>query len=261
MVQGLRSPQRIDTELLHTYAATRWQAFWLLRLPAALPFLLPSLRVAVAAGLVGAMVAELPTGAQAGLGARLLTGSYYGNTVGIWSALVMSALLGLVLTGAVAGIERQVAALGYTAVTQEQFKDKIANFYIYHTGFGTNILLMTIISFIVGLSISGQTFYSFILENLEKFGALKAIGAKGRDLVLMILFMATFTALTGFGLGIGLVTLMISITRARLPNYAAMITFWNLGLAFGMVVVIAAISSYFGVRKVLKIEPFDIFRG
>lgn len=106
MVQGLRSPQRIETELMHTYAATRWQAFWLLRLPAALPYLFPSLRVAIAAGLVGAMVAELPTGAQAGLGARLLTGSYYGNTVGIWSALVLSALLGLGLTAAVAGAER-----------------------------------------------------------------------------------------------------------------------------------------------------------
>jgi NitT/TauT family transport system permease protein len=106
MVQGLRSPQRIETELMHTYAASRWQAFWVLRLPASLPFLFPSLRVAVAAGLVGAMVAELPTGAQAGLGARLLTGSYYGNTVGIWSALVLSALLGLALTGAVAAIER-----------------------------------------------------------------------------------------------------------------------------------------------------------
>lgn len=106
MVQGLRSPQRIETELLHTYAASRWQAFWLLRVPSALPYLFPSLRVAIAAGLVGAMVAELPTGAQAGLGARLLTGSYYGNTVGIWSALVMSALLGLALTAAVAGIER-----------------------------------------------------------------------------------------------------------------------------------------------------------
>lgn len=108
MVQGLRSPQRIETELMHTYAATRWQAFWMLRLPAALPFLLPSLRVAIAAGLVGAMVAELPTGAQAGLGARLLTGSYYGNTIGIWSALVLSALLGLALTGAVALAERLV---------------------------------------------------------------------------------------------------------------------------------------------------------
>jgi NitT/TauT family transport system permease protein len=108
MVQGLRSPQRVDTELLHTYAATRWQALWLLRVPAALPFVFPALRIAVAAGLVGAMVAELPTGAQAGLGARLLTGSYYGNTVGIWSALVMSALLGLALTAAVAALERLV---------------------------------------------------------------------------------------------------------------------------------------------------------
>ena len=105
MVQGLRSPQVIETEMLHTYAASRWQALWMLRLPAALPFLFPALRVGIAAGLVGAMVAELPTGAQAGLGARLLTGSYYGQTVQIWSALVMSALLGLVLTAIMAGIE------------------------------------------------------------------------------------------------------------------------------------------------------------
>ena len=108
MVQGLRSPQVIETEMMHTYAASKWQALWLLRLPAALPFLFPALRVGVAAGLVGAMVAELPTGAEAGLGARLLTGSYYGNTVQIWSALVMSALLGLVLTGCVAAVERSV---------------------------------------------------------------------------------------------------------------------------------------------------------
>ena len=105
MVQGLRSPLRIETEMLYTYAASRWQALWLLRLPASLPFLFPALRVGIAAGLVGAMVAELPTGAQAGLGARLLTGSYYGNTVQIWSALVMSALLGLLLTSLVAGLE------------------------------------------------------------------------------------------------------------------------------------------------------------
>lgn len=108
MVQGLRSPQKIETEMMHTYAASRWQALWLLRLPASLPFLFPALRVGIAAGLVGAMVAELPTGAVAGLGARLLTGSYYGNTIQIWSALVMSALLGLTLTAAVAGVERLV---------------------------------------------------------------------------------------------------------------------------------------------------------
>lgn len=108
MVQGLRSPQRIEMELMHTYAASRWQTFWMLRLPAALPFLFPALRVAIAAGLVGAMVAELPTGAQAGLGARLLTGSYYGNTVQIWSALLMASLLGMTLTAVVAFSERLV---------------------------------------------------------------------------------------------------------------------------------------------------------
>jgi NitT/TauT family transport system permease protein len=112
MVQGLRSPQRIETELMHTYAASRWQAFWVLRMPSALPFLFPALRVAIAAGLVGAMVAELPTGAQAGLGARLLTGSYYGNTVQIWSALLMSAFLGVALTAVVALVERLVVRKG-----------------------------------------------------------------------------------------------------------------------------------------------------
>ena len=120
---------------------------------------------------------------------------------------------------------------------------------------------MTIVSFIVGLSISGQTFYTFILENLDKFGALKAIGAKGHELVSMILFQALFTALTGYGLGVGLCALLIAVARLRLPDYAAMITYTNLLLAFGMVLVIAGISSYFGVRRVLRIEPFEIFRG
>ena len=106
LVKGLRSPGVIEMELLHTYAASKRDTFWKLRVPASLPFLFPSLRVGIAAGLVGAIVGELPTGAQAGLGARLLTGSYYGNTVQIWSALVMSALLGLALTGCVALAER-----------------------------------------------------------------------------------------------------------------------------------------------------------
>jgi putative ABC transport system permease protein len=162
---------------------------------------------------------------------------------------------------AIAGIKQQVAKLGYLALTKNEFNQRIAKYYTYQTGIGTNILLMTVISFIVGLSISGQTFYTFILENLDKFGALKAIGAKGHELVYMILFMATFTALTGYGLGVGLVTLVISLAKVSVPNYAAITTFWNLALAFGMVVLIAGISSYIGVRKVLTIEPFDIFRG
>ncbi len=162
---------------------------------------------------------------------------------------------------AVPYIKEQVAKLGYLALTKDEFIQKTSDFYTYQTGMGTNVLIMTVISFIVGLSISGQTFYTFILENLDKFGALKAIGAKGKELVFMILFQATFTSLTGYGLGIGLASLIITIARLRLPSYAARITFGNIGFAFVMVVIIASISSYIGVRKVLKIEPFDIFRG
>ena len=162
---------------------------------------------------------------------------------------------------AMAGIKREVAKLGYLAFSKDEFNKRISDFYTYQTGIGTNILMMTVIAFIVGLSISGQTFFTFIIENLDKFGALKAIGAKGRELVYMIMFMATFTALIGYGLGVGLVTLMIWLARSRLPNYAATITLWNLGLAFGMVLLIAGISSYIGIRKVLRVEPFDIFRS
>jgi putative ABC transport system permease protein len=163
--------------------------------------------------------------------------------------------------GDVRFIQQQVSKAGYVALTQDEFIQKITKFYIFQTGFGTNMLLMTIISFVVGLSISGQTFYTFILENLDKFGALKAIGAKSYELVAIILFQATFMALAGYGLGIGLCALSITLARLRLPDYAAVITYMNLVLALVMVVLIAGLSSYVGVRKVLRIEPFDIFRG
>ncbi len=161
----------------------------------------------------------------------------------------------------IALIKQEVAKMGYLAITDEEFCNNISNFYKYKTGIGTNILLMTIISFVVGLTISGQTFYTFILENLDKFGALKAIGAKSQELIIMIVFQAAFTALTGYGLGVGLCTLMIVLAKMRLPNYASIVTYTDLGLAFLMVVIIAVFSSYIGVRKVLKIEPFDVFRG
>jgi putative ABC transport system permease protein len=162
---------------------------------------------------------------------------------------------------AVPGIARAVRELGYVSRTEDQFQKHIADFYKYHTGLGTNILLMAIISFVVGLSISGQTFFNFALENLDKFGALKAIGATGRELVFMILFQVGLTSMCGYGLGIGLCALIVAVAKLRIPDYAASITFFNLGLAFVMVLVIAAVSGTLAIRKVLKVEPFDIFRG
>jgi NitT/TauT family transport system permease protein len=106
MVKGLRSPEIIHLDLMRTYNASRLATLRKLRLPAAMPFLFTSMKVAVAASLVGAIVGEMPTGAVAGLGARLLTGSYYGQTVQIWAALIAAALMAGVLVGIVGSAER-----------------------------------------------------------------------------------------------------------------------------------------------------------
>ena len=108
MVKGLRSPQVIQLDLMRTYNASKWQTFWQLRLPSAMPYLFASLKVAIAISLVGAIVGELPTGAQAGLGARLLAGSYYGQTIQIWSALLTAAFVATILVVIVGWCERRV---------------------------------------------------------------------------------------------------------------------------------------------------------
>jgi putative ABC transport system permease protein len=158
-------------------------------------------------------------------------------------------------------IQQAVARLGYVAKTEDQFVAAISDFYKYKTGLGTNILLMTVISFVVGLSISGQTFYSFTLENLDRFGALKAIGAKARVLVYMILFQVAIACFSGYGLGVGLCAGLVALAKLRLPNYASTITFGTLGFALLMTFIIAAVSSVIAIRRVLKVQPFEIFRA
>jgi len=108
MVKGLRSPELIQLDLMRTYNATVLQTLRLLRWPAAVPFLFASMKVGVAASLVGAIVAELPTGAQSGIGAKLLIGSYNGQTIQIWSALILASILAGLLVAIVGMIERVV---------------------------------------------------------------------------------------------------------------------------------------------------------
>ncbi len=108
MVKGLRSPERMDLDLMHTYSATAAQCFWKLRLPASLPYLFTSLKIAVAIALVGAIIGELPTGAQGGFGARMLNGSYYGQVLVIWSALVGAAVCAGAMVGLIGLAQRLV---------------------------------------------------------------------------------------------------------------------------------------------------------
>jgi len=106
MVKGLRSPDQMQLDQMRTWHASASQTFWRLRLPASMPYFFTSLKIAMAASLVGAIVGELPTGAIAGLGARLLAGSYYGQTIQIWSALIVAAALAAALVGTIGVVQR-----------------------------------------------------------------------------------------------------------------------------------------------------------
>ena len=106
MVKGLRSPEPILIDQMNTYSASPTQVFFKLRLPSSLPFLFTSLKVAIALSVVGAIVAELPTGGQGGLGARLLTGSYYGQITMIWAALIVASIVSALLVTAIGRAER-----------------------------------------------------------------------------------------------------------------------------------------------------------
>ena len=108
MVKGLRSPDPIHMDLMKTYCASYSHTFFKLRWPSSTPFLFASLKVSIAISLVGAIVGELPAGAQAGLGARLLTGSYYGQTIQIWSALICASILAAILVFLMIAIEKIV---------------------------------------------------------------------------------------------------------------------------------------------------------
>lgn len=108
MVKGLRSPEIMHLDLMRTYNASKAQIFWKLRWPASMPYLFTSMKIAVAISLVGAIVGELPTGAVAGIGARLLAGSYYGQTVQIWAALIAAALMAAVLVSLIGVISTLV---------------------------------------------------------------------------------------------------------------------------------------------------------
>jgi NitT/TauT family transport system permease protein len=109
MVKGFTAPDPMQMDLMRTWSASPRQVLAKLRWPSAVPYLFASLKVAISISLIGAIVAELPTGGEAGIGARLLAGSYYGQTIQIWSALLAAAVLASALIGLVGLAERITA--------------------------------------------------------------------------------------------------------------------------------------------------------
>ncbi len=105
MVKGLRSPDHMQLDQMRTWQASRSETFWKLRLPSSMPYLFTSLKIGMAAALVGAIVAELPINQNGGLGARMLVGSYYGQTIQIWSALISAAVLAACLVATIGALQ------------------------------------------------------------------------------------------------------------------------------------------------------------
>jgi NitT/TauT family transport system permease protein len=115
MVKGLRTPDAMQLDLLRTWSASPSETLWKLRLPASVPYLFASLKIAIAASLVGTIVGELPV-QRGGLGARMLAGSYYGQTQQIWAALIVAALLAAGLVWLMGWLERRtLRAMGVPA--------------------------------------------------------------------------------------------------------------------------------------------------
>jgi NitT/TauT family transport system permease protein len=108
MVKGLTSPEVFHLDLMHTYNASRSEILWKLRFPASVPFLFTSLKVAIAIALTGAIVGELPTGAQGGLGSRMLVGFNFGQTMQVWSALFAGSFLAASLVYLVGRAEKKI---------------------------------------------------------------------------------------------------------------------------------------------------------
>ncbi len=108
MVKGFRSPDSMQLDLMRTYNASRWTVFWKLRWPASTPYLFTSMKVGIAIALIGALVAELTYTGGGGLGVRLLTSSYNGQTGVMWAVLAIAATLAAVLVISVGLAERVV---------------------------------------------------------------------------------------------------------------------------------------------------------
>lgn len=103
-LRGLQSPDRIHLELMHTYAAGYWPTLVRLRFPASVPYLLPALRLGAANAVIGAVVAEVSTGLQGGIGRLLIqfAGQASGDPSKAWGPIFGAIALGLVAAGSVA---------------------------------------------------------------------------------------------------------------------------------------------------------------
>jgi putative ABC transport system permease protein len=149
---------------------------------------------------------------------------------------------------------------GLAAYTRDQFKWKTVQYFLQNTGIPINFGIAVMLGFIIGTVITGFMFYSFTLDNLRYFGTLKAMGASDGKLLMMVLTQALIVGVIGFGLGVGLASLMGNQATRNSPLAFRMP--WQLLFAAGSAVaIICTLSAALSMWKVLRLEPAVVFKG
>lgn len=155
--------------------------------------------------------------------------------------------------------ERIQSLPGLTAYTSSQFKRLTIEYYMKNTGIPLNFGIAVILGFIIGMAISGQTFYNFILDNLRYLGTFKAMGANNRLLTKMVLLQAVWVGFIGWGLGIGAAALFGFLSRNSDLSFLLM---WQLYVISGITMfTITGFSAWIGLYKVYRLDPAIVFKG
>lgn len=155
--------------------------------------------------------------------------------------------------------DRITARTGLAAYTNSEFKSITLSYFLKNTGIPINFGIAVVLGFIVGMAIVGQTFYSFILENLRYLGILKAMGASNGLLFKMLLLQSAVVGFLGCGIGMGAASLFRLLAK---NSELAFLLLWQvLFLTGAIVILIILLSCLVCIRQIIKLEPAIVFKG
>ncbi|MFM9957283.1 MAG: ABC transporter permease [Phycisphaerales bacterium] len=174
-------------------------------------------------------------------------------------------LLSFVLAKPVVGLEAEALAerieqqTSLMAQTRNEFSWTTVMYFVKYTGIPINFGIAVTLGFLVGTAIAGQTFYNFTLDNLRHFGALKAMGASTFRLLRMIVLQAIVVGLIGYGLGVGLASLVPILSGGS--ELAFRLLWQTLAMTGAAVTIICIIAALISMVKVITLEPAIVFKG
>lgn len=152
------------------------------------------------------------------------------------------------------------AETGLKAYTVPEFNRATIHWIWGNTGIPASFMTTIILGFVVGVAVAGQTFYSFVLENLRHLGALKAMGASNGLLATMLMGQALTVGLIGYGMGLGLTAVFgLAVLPVGQPPFLLLPELMLVTL--GSIIVICLLAALLGIRKIIKLEPAIVFRG